>query len=297
MSAAGGVHRAPERAQALGCEAFQFFSRSPRGGSAPPIPAESVAAFRAACRKEKFESYIHAPYIVNFASSNKRIAHGSVAIVREELARGTLLGATYVMTHIGSARDLGGAAALKHVVERVRDIFDPKDGGQYTTKLLLENSAGAGGSIGSAFEELAFILQGVGRPDIGVCLDSCHCFAAGYDLRTPEAISATMALFTKHIPLSRFKLLHANDSKFGIGQKKDRHADIGDGELGVDTFRHLLAHPAFRRRNMILETPGEDTRRMQDVALLKRRRDESSSGILPPTMLKRSSPTVARGSP
>ncbi len=272
VSAAGGLDSAPERAVALGCEVFQCFSRSPRGGGTPPIPKDMARSFRARCRAAGLESYIHEPYYINFASGNHRISHGSVTAVREELQRGTLLGAKYVMTHLGSASDLGRGAAVKQVVERVQEIFDTQKGGPTTTKLLLEISAGAGGIVGSTFEELGAILHGIGRADVGICLDSCHLFASGYDLRTPEAITATMRQFRKYMPLSRFRLLHANDSKFGCGERKDRHADIGDGALGKETFRHLLKHPAFAGRNFVLETPGEDPRRAKDVALLQRLR-------------------------
>jgi deoxyribonuclease-4 len=271
VSGAGGLDRAPDNAKALGCEAFQFFSRSPRGGKALAIAPDMAASFRRKCHQGKFESFIHAPYYINFASSNHRVSWGSVAAIREELQRGTLLGVKYVMTHLGSRKNLGGVAAAKQVVERLKAIFEK--GERWTTILLLENSAGASDVLGDTFEELAAILQGVGRSDVGICLDSCHLFASGYDLRTPEASTKTMNAFRKHIPLSRFRLLHANDSEFGFGERKDRHADIGDGHLGVETFRHLLHHPAFRDRNFILETPGADARRKKDVALLKRLRD------------------------
>jgi deoxyribonuclease-4 len=269
ISGAGGLADAPLRAKALGCECFQFFSRSPRGGSTPPISAETAKLFRSRCKTWKLESYIHAPYYINFASSNNRVSFGSVSAVREELERGTLLGVKYIMTHLGSSSDLGGSAALKQAIARVQAIFDPKKGGPYTTKLLIEISAGAGGILGDTFEELAAIVKGVGRADLGVCLDTCHLFASGYDVRTSEAITSTMRAFKKHLPLSRFKLVHANDSAHDFGEHRDRHADIGDGRLGVDTFRSLLHHPDFRGRNFVLETPGADARREKDVALLK----------------------------
>lgn len=273
VSGAGGLDEAPRRAKDLGCECFQFFSRSPRGGGAPPIPDAVAKRFRERCETWGMESSIHAPYYINFASSNNRVSFGSVSAVREELERGTLLGAAYVMTHLGSSSDLGENAALKQVSARVQDIFDPAKGGPYTTKLLLEISAGAGSIIGDSFEELAAIVKGVGRKDLGICLDTCHLFASGYDIRTPGAITATMRAFKKHLPLSRFKLVHANDSLYGFGERRDRHADIGDGQLGQDTFRFLLDHPDFRGRNFILETPGEDARRKKDVALLRKFRD------------------------
>lgn len=280
VSGAGGLDRAPDNAKALGCEVFQFFSRSPRGGRTLSISRDCARSFREKCRREEFESYIHAPYYINFASSNNRVSFGSVSAVREELQRGTLLGVKYVMTHLGSSSGVGKSSALKQVIARLQAVFDPRKspsgsrGKPFTTQLLLEISAGAGEIIGDTFEELGFILRGLGRNDVGICLDSCHLFASGYDLRTPHAITETMRLFRQQMPLARFKLLHASDSASGFGEHKDRHADIGDGELGTDTFRALLRHPAFQGRNFILETPGEDPRRKRDVALLKKMRNK-----------------------
>lgn len=269
VSAAGGLENAPKRAQELGCECFQFFSRSPRGGGTSSITEETARSFRSQSKHYGFESYIHAPYYINFASENNRVSFGSVSAIREELQRGTLLGVTYVVTHLGSASDLGETAALKQVVGRLDALFDAQQLGRVTTKLLIEFSAGAGGIIGDTFAELSYLLKHLKRRDVGICLDTCHLFASGYDLRTPEALAETMREFRQNLPLTRLKLLHANDSRFGLGEHKDRHTDIGDGKLGVDTFRHLLARPEFQRVNFVLETPGADARRKKDVALLK----------------------------
>lgn len=275
IGGAGGLAKVPAEAHALGCEIFQCFTRSPGGGKAPPITEETAKAFRTACKKYRLEATIHAPYFVNFASSNNRISWGSVAAVREELQRGTLLGATYVSTHLGSAADLGEKAALKQAAARIAAIFNAKKLGKATTRLLLEISAGAGGIIGDTFEHLAAIIKAVGRPDLGICLDTCHLFASGYDLRTPAAINETMKQYKRILPLQRFKLVHANDSTFGLSEHKDRHADIGDGHLGIETFRHLLHHRDFAGRPFVLETHGSDARRKKDVALLKKLRVEN----------------------
>lgn len=270
---AGGLAEAPTLARAQGGECLQLFSRSPRGGKAPPIPEHLAREFRGACRRYRMSAYIHAPYYINFASGHNRISFGSVSAVREDLQRGTLLGAEYVMTHLGSATGLGENAALQQVARRIQAIYDPKQLGAVTTKLLLEISAGAGGIVGDTFEQLGFIFKRIGRPDVGICLDTCHLFASGYDIRTPEAITKTMRQFARHLPLTAFKLLHANDAAVGLGEHKDRHASIGDGQLGTDTFRHLLHHRDFQGRDFVLETPAGEPRRKKDVALLKRLRD------------------------
>jgi deoxyribonuclease IV len=270
VSAAGGADNAPDNAKAAGCEVFQFFSRSPRGGGAPPISDATADAFQKKCKAYGMNSYIHAPYYINFASSHHRISWGSVGALQEELRRGTQLGVTYVMTHLGSRKDLGQTAAVKQTIARITAIYEKNE--RWTTRLLLEISAGATDVIGDTFEELSAVWRGVGRPDVGICLDTCHLFASGYDIRTPATITDTVNAFKKHLPLSTFKLVHANDSTFGLKEHRDRHADIGDGELGAVTFRHLLAHLAFRGRDFILETPGEEPRRKKDVALLKKLR-------------------------
>jgi deoxyribonuclease-4 len=270
VSAAGSPDLAPDNAKNLDCEVFQFFSRSPRGGPAKPISEETAKSFRNKSEKYGMESYIHAPYYINFASQNNKISFGSVSAIQEELRRGTMLGVKYVMTHLGSEKDLGAEKALKQVSERVREIFAKKE--KWTTKLLLENSAGAKGVVGDNFEELGNIINSQ-DVEIGVCLDTCHLFASGYDIRDEKGIESTLKEFKKYLPLEKIKLVHANDSKFGLNEHKDRHADIGDGELGLETFKNLLANKTFQKINFILETPGGDERQVSDIAKLKMLRD------------------------
>jgi len=267
VSAAGSLDLAPDNAKKLGCEVFQFFSRSPRGGVSKPITKEVGDNFKKKTKEYGMESYIHSPYYINFASSNDRISHGSATAIREELERGTALGVKYVMTHLGSSKDLGPTATIKQTIDRIKTIFIKP--GKWTTKLLLENSAGAGGIVGANFEELGEIIDGIGE-DIGVCLDTCHLFASGYAIRTPEEISDILKLFNNYIALDKIKLLHANDSKFEMGEHKDRHDDIGNGKLGLDAFKHLMANKTLSKINWILETPGGEERQKRDIELLKK---------------------------
>lgn len=272
VSAAGSPDLAPDNAKNLGCEVFQFFSRSPRGGSAKPITEEVAKSFRNKSTEYDMESYIHAPYYINFASSSDRISFGSVSAIQEELHRGTMLGVKYVMTHLGSEKDLGEEKALKQVIERIKDIFTKDE--KWTTKLLLENSAGTKGVVGDTFEELGEIINALDT-EVGVCLDTCHLFASGYDIRDEKGITDTLKEFKKYLPLDKIKLIHANDSKFGLNEHKDRHADIGDGELGLEAFKNLLTNKTFQKINFILETPGGDERQRKDIAILKRLRSSS----------------------
>lgn len=297
VSAAGGVERAPANAKEMGAECFQFFSRSPRGGGASPITDEQAKQFRSLSKKYDLESYIHTPYYINFASKNNKIYYGSINAVREELERGTKLGVKYVMTHMGSARDFITSAkvkspasakasagrqkpkvkmdvpneALKRAIEGLKLVF--KGNPKFTTKLLLEISAGAGAVLGNTFEELAYFLKGLGRKDVHVCLDTCHLFASGYDLRTKEALGKTMKLFRKHLGISQLKLVHVNDSKGTFGGHLDRHEHIGHGNIGAGAFKAMLAHPDFQKVNFIMET-DHDKLIYDDLKFLKKHRQQ-----------------------
>lgn len=268
VSAAGGVENAPEHAHRIGCEAFQFFSRSPRGGGRTPLKKSSVTMFRKRCRSYGFESVIHAPYYINFASSSNRISFGSVSAIREELERATELGVRYVVTHLGSRKDLGERDAVRQAIARIQHIFESKK--RYTAILLLENSAGSTNVVGNTFEELAAVYAGINRKDVGICLDTAHLFASGYDVRTPDTV---IRKYKKYLPLSAIKLVHANDSKADLGAGVDRHENIGDGCIGADAFLRILSAQGFRGRDVILEIPGDEKRAKKDVALLKTYRD------------------------
>jgi len=286
VSAAGGVENAPGNAKEMGAECFQFFSRSPRGGGASDITDEQATSFRAQCRAEGFETYIHTPYYINFASKNKRIYHGSINVVREELERGSKLGVKYVMTHMGSAKDhMTGmpndkaqmpndasrvpSSALKQAVAGLKKVYAGNL--SLTTKLLLEISAGAGAVLGDNFEELAALLKGLNRRDVYVCLDTCHLFASGYDVRDAAAWEATMKAFRKHLGISRLKLVHVNDSKGDLADHKDRHEHLGKGKIGAAGFKAMLEHKDLQKTNFILETK-HDKGIHDDLAFLKKHR-------------------------
>lgn len=275
VSAAGGAENAPENAKLMDAECFQFFSRSPRGGAAPKISEEQAKKFRESCEEYGYESYIHTPYYINFASPKKNLAAGSTRIVQEELERGSLLGVKYVIAHMGSAKDWDdNQAALKQVAEGIRNVFKaPHTRGEkkFSSKLLLEICAGAGGTVGDTFEELAYLLEHVGRDDVHICLDTCHLFASGYDLRTKAAVDETMKQFKKVIGLEHFKLTHMNDSKMDLSGHRDRHEHMGKGKIGEAGLKAILAHPDFQKVNFILETK-HDAHISDDLEFLKRYR-------------------------
>jgi deoxyribonuclease-4 len=267
VSIAGGAEQAPLNAAKAGCECFQMFTRSPRGGPAPVLDNEVVSQFKENCQKYKISNYyIHTPYYINLASSNNRIRFGSIKVIREDLERSSLLGAKALMTHLGSSKDLGKEQALIKVIEGVKKILDGYKG---ITQFLIENSAGAGGTIiGDKFEDIGAIIKALPKYDIGVCFDTCHAFVSGYDLRTKQAVEKTLENFDKLIGLSKLRLIHANDTKTDLGSHIDRHEHIGYGKIGPEGFKVLLHHPALKNIDFVLETP-RDGKKINDLKILK----------------------------
>ena len=258
ISAAGGLWNAPLNAARLGLECFQFFSRPPQGGRISPIADDVAEKFISLCKEHGFTNYyIHAPYIVNLASKEERIRNNTVEIIRGELERGTILNARAMMTHLGSASSIGDPVkGVELTIEGIKRILDGYKG---TTQLLLEISAGAGMVIGAQFEEMAEILEGVGDDSVGICFDTAHAFASGYDLRTPEAVENTMKTFDDTIGLDRMICAHFNDSKIELGGKKDRHEHLGEGYIGKKGMKAIIEHEKFSKLDLLLETPHDGT--------------------------------------
>ncbi len=210
------------------------------------------------------EWVIHAPYYINFASGLAKTRGNSVRIIREELERASLLQATYVMFHPGSAKDVGHEEGLRLVIEGVQKVLDGYEG---SAQLLIEISAGAGMVIGASFDDVAALLDGIDHPELGVCFDTAHAFASGYDLRTKTAVDETLRAFDRTIGLHRLKMSHCNDSKVALGERKDRHEHLGKGYIGAEGFRALMHHPYFSKLNFYLETEHDAV--LEDLALLR----------------------------
>jgi deoxyribonuclease IV len=275
VSIAGGLWNAPANAAKLGCETFQIFSRSPHGGSVPAVTQETVEQFQEALQKHALSQFvIHAPYILNFGSGNPRIYHGSISIVRKELERGSQLGAAYVMFHPGSLKDLGEEAGMKQVCEGFQKVLAGYEG---TTKLLIENTAGAGSVAGDTFEELAVMLEAVkDYPGFGgFCYDTQHAFASGYDIRTPEAVVDTFKQFDKYLGLDYLRMFQINDSKIELGGKRDRHEHIEDGLIGKAGFAALLAFLQKKKLDVPLILETEHDKVEADIEILKTLRDKA----------------------
>ena len=266
VSIAGGIDNAPERAAVLGCEIMQIFTRSPQGGSNKDLDDKIVRKFKIKNSKFKIKNvYIHTPYYINLASANNRIRYGSVNAIREELKRADMIGAKYVMTHLGSAKDLGGKEGLKKTIEMLGKSLDGYNG---SCKLLLENSAGAGEIIGDDLKELSQIIKKVNNKDIaGICLDTQHSFASGYDWTDFEK---TIQRIDKEIGIKNIKLIHANDSMTECGSNKDRHEHIGKGLIGRESFEKITQFANKNGIDMILETKHDKV--AEDVKLLKKMR-------------------------
>ncbi len=267
VSIQGGIQNAPERAADLGCEVMQIFTRSPQGGKAPELTEELIQDFKLKVKNYKLKTtYIHTPYYINFASANNRIRYGSVSVVRAELERGSQLGAKYVMTHLGSAKELGQKEALAKTIEMLKKSLEGYAG---STKLLIENSAGAGEIIGDDLSEIKKIIDGVKSPAIaGVCLDTQHSFASGYDWCEFEK---TIKRVDKELGIENIKLIHANDSQPEFNSHRDRHEHIGQGKIGLDCFKHLVKFAKENDIDMICETEHDGVK--EDIEILKSFRD------------------------
>jgi deoxyribonuclease-4 len=272
VSAAGGLWNGPKNAGEIGCETFQFFSRPPQGGKPREISDEDANLFQDTMKKYKIKSaYIHAPYFINLASTNRRIRFGSHAVLREELERGAKLGCKAMMFHPGSAKDVSKKEAQKMVVDGLNRILDGYTG---SCRLLIEISAGAGMVMGDTFEELAIFVDSAKRgKEIGICYDTQHGFASGYDMRTPENLESLVKLIEKTIG---FKLLVSSllyDSKIDLGGHKVRHEQIGDGFIGKEGIKLFTQHPKLQHLDLLLETPDDDIR-AKEVGLLKKFRSK-----------------------
>lgn len=276
VSIAGGVYNAPDNAATVGCEVFQMFTRSPRGGAAPELTPEIIKQFKDNCQKHGFTNYyVHAPYYVNLASANPKIANSSIQIIREELKRSSILGVKALMIHVGSAKDQDRKKALKKAIGGLTKILKGYSG---STQFLLEIAAGSGNVIGDTFEEIAEMINRLQatsyklQAEIGVCFDTAHAFASGYDIRTQAGVNKVFNQFDRIIGLNKLILLHGNDSKVDFNSHVDRHWHIGKGKIGIEGFKAIVNHPKLKKIDMILETPDatKDKMNLKTVRGLKK---------------------------
>ena len=267
---ASGYASALAHARAMGCTAIQIFSSNPRSYRTSKIDVPMLAAFaRDRIAAGLDPCVIHTPYLINLASDETRVQDGSVNLLANDLAVAAHGKIRYVNTHLGSygKRDRNqGFVAICRALEKVLASIDP------AVYLIMENSAGAGTLAGGTIEELGEFIKTVNHPQLGVCLDTAHAWAAGYEINSKAGVDRFIELAAEHIGLENVHLFHFNDTEIPLGGNRDRHWHIGEGHIGFEGFRALLMHPELRDKTAILETPGEDAddlRNMQAILAIE----------------------------
>ncbi len=266
----GGIKGALDRAIEIGADAVQLFAQSPRAWRFPEHAEEDLARFRERRAEGGIGSVlIHALYLCNLATSDEVIYGKSVETMRATVDTACAIGADGVVFHVGSHLGAGFEAGLEHALPALREVLDRCS---ETTWLLLENSAGAGGTIGRSIDELATIFDALDRhPRLGICLDSCHLYVSGIDVGEPAAVSGVLKEVKHRIGLDRLRALHVNDAAAPLGSNRDRHANVLEGELG-ERMGAFLAHKAVQRLPALMETPGPDNHG-PDAAEIQKLRD------------------------
>jgi deoxyribonuclease IV len=311
-SIAGSYLNALEAARKLGCNALQIFSASPRmwQGRSARIPDVDGIAFRARRQELRLGPLvIHANYLINLAATQPMLRTRSIQAFHDELVRGVVLGADFVVVHPGSRSEATSAQAISTIIESVNQAARRIPLGHL--RILIENTAGMGNAMGSRLEEVAEIVQGLQDLAAGVCLDTAHLFAAGYDIKTETGLASTIELIDNTIGLDRVPVFHVNDSKIPLGGRVDRHAHIGKGKIGAEAFRRILTHPRLGAappeglpgRAFLLETPiddpGDDRRnvaKLWDLAGLRDQAPPHDKGfsMLTPALKRKLAKTSAR---
>ncbi len=255
VSTSGGLHTAFGRAASMDAETIQIFASSPRAWKFREIKDGVVDKFRAAAADTGIAPvFIHGSYLVNVGGSAE-LVEKSVACLIRNMEVAAEIGAAGVVFHAGSHKGRGFDAVLPSATEALKRTLDESPEEPW---LIVENSAGMGAHLGASFEEIGRMLDAVDSDRMMVCLDTEHCFAAGYDIANPDAIDYAMSEFDQHIGLDRLVVVHANDAKVALGSGVDRHENIGEGHIGVSGFESIMGHPAFQDVPFVLEVPGPD---------------------------------------
>jgi len=256
VSIAGSLDLAVDRAKKAGCDVFQIFSRNPRGWGFLPLSQEACDTFRSKIQTGSLIPVDHMPYLPNLASPKPDIYEKSIAALTVELVRCGQLGIPYLVTHLGHHLGDGIAGGRARVIGAINTALKESDN---SVMLLLENTAGEKNSVGSSFEHLRGIMDGLEMKNrIGVCFDTCHAFAAGYELRTEAGIKETLHQFDEQVGITNLKIIHLNDTKGDRGSSLDRHEHIGMGFIGENGFRLILHHPVLSALPLICETPVDN---------------------------------------
>lgn len=265
ISTAGGAYRAFARAREATCDSFLIFTKSNRQWAAKPFTDDDIAFYKDAVAEhaDLHPVSVHAAYLINVASPDAALWEKSYLALREEVERAGALGVDFITFHPGSYMTSSEQEGLDAVTRAMRRLLDETADTAPNTVVCLETMAGQGTNLGGRFEHLAYVLANAGPSNrLGVCFDTCHVFAAGYDIRTPEAYAATMMEFDRVVGLDRIRCFHFNDSKHGLGEGKDRHDHMGRGQIGLSGFANFVNDPRWADFAAHLETPptedGED---------------------------------------
>ena len=269
VSIAGGVAAAQQNAALCACQTFQMFTKNQLRWSAEPLTRDQVAAFRAGMQEHRLvPGTVHATYLVNLAAADPDLLAKSRTCMVSELERTERLRFPYLVVHPGAHRGQGAAAGIEVAAASLDEVF--RRARAHHAMVLLETTTGVGSVLGATFEELAAIRGLCHYPTrIGYCVDTCHVYGAGYDIRLPSGYEATVAQMDRVLGLANVKAFHLNDSTGTLGSRVDRHARIGQGELGTGPFRLLVNDPRFAAHPGILEVPGETEAYAEDLALLR----------------------------
>lgn len=268
ISIAKGFKKAAQISVDIGANTFQFFSRNPRGGNAKEFNEKDMVAFQKIREENNFGKLLaHAPYTMNLAAANEDTYEFAKMVIREDVKRMDSIGVEYICFHPGSHVGSGVEEGTRKIIEGLNQAIT----GDENITVLLETMSGKGTEIGRSFEEIRAIIDGVEHNErMGVCMDTCHIFSAGYDI--VNDLDGVLDEFDRVIGLDRLKTIHLNDSMMPFGKNKDRHAGIGEGEIGMKALLEVVNHPKLREIPFFLETPYDDEGHGREIAMLKENR-------------------------
>lgn len=267
MSVAKGLDKAAEDVVKINANTMQFFSRNPRGSSYKNYSEEEVQKFQMIRKEHCFGPLLaHAPYTLNLASAQEKVYDFACMVIREDIARMDALGVEYMVFHPGSHTGIGIEAGILNIINGLNQAITGKE----NITVLLETMSGKGSEIGVTFEELKAIRDGVIFPErVGICLDTCHVFSAGYDI--VNNLDGVLEEFDRVLGLELLKAIHMNDSMMPFGAKKDRHTTLGDGEIGLEALLNVMRHPRLQGIPIYLETPLDDVGHRKEIAMIRER--------------------------
>ncbi|MGB9813302.1 MAG: deoxyribonuclease IV [Thermovenabulum sp.] len=271
ISISKGYLHAVKEALSIGANTMQFFTRNPRGGAVKALDEEDIKKMMELRKKEDFGPLVaHAPYTLNLATDKVEGIEFTKRVLKDDLERLEKAGAEYLVLHPGSHTGQGIEKGIERIAGVLKEVVNEKG----KVMVLLETMAGAGSEVGYTFGQLYDIMDKTGKPEIfGVCIDSCHIYSAGYDV--VDKLDEVLKEFDKILGLEKLKAVHLNDSKFGLGQRKDRHANLGEGVLGIEFIKNFINHPFLKDKPFLLETPGGLENYRKEIELLKKLVDEA----------------------